>query len=36
VTTREQVAELERAGVDAVIVGASNVSDLVGAPPPEV
>jgi indole-3-glycerol phosphate synthase len=36
VTTREQVVELERAGVDAVIVGASNVSDLVGAPPPEV
>ncbi len=36
VTTREEVAELERAGIDAVIVGAGNVSDLVGAPPPEV
>jgi hypothetical protein len=36
VTTKDEVAELERAGVDAVIVGTSNVSDLVGAPPPEV
>lgn len=36
VTTREEVAELERAGIDGVIVGASNVADLVGAPPPEV
>ena len=30
----EEVAELERAGVDAVIVGATNVSELVGRPPP--
>jgi hypothetical protein len=36
VTTKDEVAELERAGIDAVIVGTSNVSDLVGAPPPEV
>ena len=36
VTTREEIAELERAGVDAVIVGTSNVADLVGAAPPEV
>src|ERR1700694_2091954 len=33
---REQVAELERAGVDAVFVGAGNVSSLVSAAPPEV
>ena len=37
VTTREQVDELERAGVDAVIVvGATNVADLVGDGPPQV
>ena len=30
----EEVAELERAGVDAVIVGATNVSELVGGAPP--
>jgi hypothetical protein len=30
----EEVAELERAGVDAVIVGAANVSGLVGDAPP--
>jgi hypothetical protein len=36
VTTKDEVAELERAGVDAVIVGTSDVSDLVDAPPPEV
>jgi hypothetical protein len=35
-STREQVVELERAGVDAVIVAAGNVGDLVGAAPPEV
>jgi indole-3-glycerol phosphate synthase len=29
-----EVAELERAGVDAVIVGATNVSELVGDAPP--
>jgi indole-3-glycerol phosphate synthase len=37
VTTREQVDELERAGVDAVIVvGATNVGELVGDGPPQV
>lgn len=36
VTSREEVAELERAGVDAVIVRTENVADLVGAPPPDV
>jgi indole-3-glycerol phosphate synthase len=34
--TRDQVEELERAGVDGVIVGAGNVAELVGAAPPEV
>jgi hypothetical protein len=34
--TSEDVAELERAGVDAVIVGAGSVADLIGEPPPEV
>ena len=33
---REQVLELERAGVDAVIVGARDVAELVGATPPQV
>jgi hypothetical protein len=33
---RGDVAELERAGVDAVIVGAGRVADLIGEPPPEV
>jgi indole-3-glycerol phosphate synthase len=36
VWSREQVDELERAGVDAVIVGAGNVAELVGAAPPQV
>ena len=36
VPTREQVVELERAGVDAVIVGARNVAELVGDAPPPV
>lgn len=36
VSGREQVEELERAGVDAVIVGAGNVAELVGDAPPEV
>ena len=36
VTGREQVTELERAGVDAVIVGARDVAELVGAAPPRV
>ena len=34
--TREDVDELERAGVDAVLVRAGNVADLVGGAPPEV
>ncbi len=34
--TREEVEELERAGIDGVIVGAVNVEQLVGAAPPEV
>ena len=33
---RDQVLELERAGVDAVIVGARDVAELVGAAPPQV
>jgi indole-3-glycerol phosphate synthase len=33
---REEIAELERAGVDAVIVAAGSVAGLVGAAPPEV
>jgi indole-3-glycerol phosphate synthase len=32
----EEVAELERAGVDGVLVAASNAAALVGAEPPEV
>ncbi len=36
VSSREQVMELERAGVDAVIVGARNVAGLVGDTPPPV
>ena len=36
VTGPAEVAELERAGVDAVIVGATNVSELVGGAPPTV
>jgi hypothetical protein len=36
VTTRADVDELERAGIDAVIVRAGNVADLIGEPPPEV
>ena len=35
-TTRDRIAELERAGVDGVIVEAQDVADLVGAGPPEV
>ena len=34
--TPDQVAELERAGMDAVIVYAGNIADLVGSAPPEV
>lgn len=33
---REQIEELERAGVDAVIVRAQSVADLVGGTPPQV
>jgi indole-3-glycerol phosphate synthase len=36
VSSREQVDELERAGVDAVIVGTQNVAELVGGTPPQV
>jgi indole-3-glycerol phosphate synthase len=36
VTTEDEVQELERAGVDAVIVHADDVSPLVGDAPPEV
>jgi indole-3-glycerol phosphate synthase len=36
VLDREQVVELERAGVDAVIVGARDVAELVGDTPPPV
>ena len=35
-TTRADVDELERAGVDAVIVRAGNIADLIGETPPEV
>ena len=35
-TTREELVELERAGVDGVIVSAGNIADLVGTAPPEV
>jgi indole-3-glycerol phosphate synthase len=36
VSTRGEVDELERAGVDAVIVGAGNIAELVGQLPPQV
>jgi hypothetical protein len=36
VSERGEIAELERAGVDAVIVAAARVAALVGAAPPEV
>ena len=36
VSGRDQVEELERAGVDAVIVTAGNIAELVGTAPPEV
>jgi indole-3-glycerol phosphate synthase len=36
VSSREQIDELERAGVDAVIVGARDVADFVGHEPPQV
>jgi Indole-3-glycerol phosphate synthase len=36
VSERIEIAELERAGIDAVIVAAASVAVLVGAAPPEV
>jgi indole-3-glycerol phosphate synthase len=36
VVSRDEVAELERAGVDAVIVEAGNLAGLTGETPPEV
>ena len=36
VTTEDEVHELERAGVDAVIVHAADISPLAGEAPPEV
>jgi indole-3-glycerol phosphate synthase len=36
VTTPDEIAELERAGVDAVIVASHNLAGLVRAAPPEV
>ncbi len=35
-TNREEVRELERAGCDAVIVHGTEISPLVGGPPPDV
>jgi indole-3-glycerol phosphate synthase len=36
VSTRDEVLALERAGIDAVLVPAGHVGELVGARPPEV
>jgi indole-3-glycerol phosphate synthase len=36
ISDREAVVALERAGMDAVIVGAGNVAELVGGAPPDV
>jgi indole-3-glycerol phosphate synthase len=36
ISTRDEVVELERAGFDAVIVGARDVAELVGHAPPQV
>jgi hypothetical protein len=36
VSDRDEISELERAGVDAVIVAAGSVAALVGVAPPEV
>jgi indole-3-glycerol phosphate synthase len=36
ITTLDEIAELERAGVDAVIVASHNLAGLVRAAPPEV
>jgi indole-3-glycerol phosphate synthase len=35
-STREEVVSLERAGVDAVLIGGGDVAHLVGGPVPEV
>ena len=35
-TTRDEVVSLERAGIDAVVVGGGDVAHLVGGPTPEV
>jgi indole-3-glycerol phosphate synthase len=35
-TTPSEIRELERAGMDAVIVRAQNITELVGGPPPAV
>jgi indole-3-glycerol phosphate synthase len=35
-TTRDEVVALERAGVDAVIVGSADIAHLVGGAPPSV
>jgi indole-3-glycerol phosphate synthase len=35
-STRDEVVSLERAGVDAVLVGGGDVAHLVGGPAPEV
>jgi indole-3-glycerol phosphate synthase len=36
VSSRDAVVALERAGMDALIVGAANVAELVGGAPPDV
>jgi hypothetical protein len=36
VTTRGEALALERAGIDAVLVGGANVAELVGTRPPDV
>jgi indole-3-glycerol phosphate synthase len=35
-TSRDEVVALERAGIDAVVVGSADVAHLVGGAPPEV
>jgi indole-3-glycerol phosphate synthase len=35
-TTRDEVVSLERAGIDAVVVGGGDVAHLVGGPAPQV
>jgi indole-3-glycerol phosphate synthase len=36
VTSRDEVLALERAGIDAVLVPAGSVAELVGERPPDV